>query len=388
MRRRGQTPAITMRIAILADYPLHTIDKLSVPPPTGHYATWLPQLSAAFSSNAPGELHWIVVSRNQSLPQSIQWQNQTFHFIHEPGRFRALFGFRRESRQIAKLLDAIRPDLVHAWGTEASYALAAKRSGRRFLLSMQGLLSHYVRVAPMHPLVRLQAWYERQVFRATKHATVESRWGERILREWLPTADLRRVEYGVQERFFDHAWVPDPERPVALFVGSIDQRKGIQDAIEAFRNPSLADRSLRIIGQPANPWGQALRTHSSPNTKWLGRLTPEETAAEMARAWCLVLPTRADTSPNVVKEARVIGLPVISTPDGGQSDYIEEGKNGYLIAPGDTRRLVEALQLTLSNVSTAQALGAWRHAEQREFFRPERTAQNFAGVYKALADQP
>src|SRR5687767_1431827 len=125
-----------MRIAILADYPLHTIGALQIAAPAGHYATWLPQLSAAFARNAATELHWLVVSRDSTLPPSISWQNQRFHFVHEPGRMRALFGFRRESRSIARLLAMIEPDLVHAWGTESCYGLAAARSGRRFLLSM------------------------------------------------------------------------------------------------------------------------------------------------------------------------------------------------------------------------------------------------------------
>jgi glycosyltransferase involved in cell wall biosynthesis len=373
-----------MRIAILADYPLHTVAPLGVSPPVGHYATWLPQLSAAFARSSAAELHWLVVSRNAELPSQIQWQNQTFHFIHEPGRMRALFGFRRESRRIRKVLNTIAPQLVHAWGTESCYGLAAARSNRRFLLSMQGLLSHYVKTVPMHWLVRVQAWHERQVFRRTKHATVESRWGEHILRRWLPSADIRRVEYGVQERFFEQVWEPDERRPAAIFVGTIDERKGVQDAVEAFRDPRLQDRRLVVVGEPATDWGRALRATAPQNVEWLGRLPPEETAKELARAWCLVLPTRADTSPNVVKEARVIGLPVITTPEGGQSDYIEYGKNGFLIRPGDIRALRDALEHSLQHVQIARDLGKWQHEEQREFFRPEKTAALFAELYNDL----
>jgi glycosyltransferase involved in cell wall biosynthesis len=375
-----------MRIALLADYPLHTIPKLGVPNPCGHYATWLPQLCGAFAHVPEVDFHWLVVTRRDSLPTDVSWNNQQFHLIHEPGKMRALFGFRRESRRIREKLTAIKPDLVHAWGTEACYGLAAKRSGLRFLLSMQGLLNHYVQTIRMPPLVRLQAFYERQVLRNTQHATVESKWGEKILRRWLNDARIWLVEYGVQESFFRSTWQPHAGQPAAVFVGSITERKGIQDAVAAFQDPALANAELWIIGDVIGEWAEALRAESTKNVKWLGRLRPEETSAKIAEAWCLVLPTRADTSPNVVKEARVIGLPVITTPDGGQSDYVEDGKNGFQVKTGDIRALTSRLKQCLENLEWTRNLGAWKHQEQRDWFRPERTSERFLSIYSELCD--
>ena len=128
---------------------------------------------------------------------------------------------------------------------------------------------------------------------------------------------------------------------------------------------------------------------ATPNVKWLGYLSREETAERMARAWCLALPTRCDTSPNVVKEARTIGMPVVTTPCGGQSDYIEDGRNGFLVAPGDIRRLREALSRTVDELEFCRSLGAYRHEEQRAFFEPGRTGEAFARIYQELiAAQP
>jgi glycosyltransferase involved in cell wall biosynthesis len=297
-----------------------------------------------------------------------------------------LFGFQRESQRICEELATIKPDLVHAWGTEACYGLAAKRSGRKFLLSMQGLLNHYVQTVRMPLLVRLQAFYERQVLRKTKHATVESRWGEKILRHWLNAARIWLVEYGVQRSFFQTTWQPHAGRRAAVFVGSITERKGIQDAVTAFQNPALADAELWIIGDVVGEWAEALRAGSTQNVKWLGRLGPAETSERIANAWCMVLPTRADTSPNVVKEARVIGLPVITTPDGGQSDYIEEQKNGFLVKAGDIPTLTLRLERCLENLEWTRHLGAWKHPEQRDWFRPERTSERFLSIYSELCD--
>lgn len=374
-----------MRVAILSAFPAHVIPGFAAQRPAGHYATWLPQLAEAFGAQREIEFHWLFVSKHLRVPEPVVWHGQQFHCLHSPQRGRALRAFAPDCRAIRTRLDALRPDLVHAWGTEDCYGLAAMRSGRPFLLSMQGLLSHYVRISRMHWLVRLQAIYERAVLRKARWLTVESRWGEHILREWAPTARIWRVEYGVQERFFQIAWQPDPARPAAVFIGTPDERKGIRDAVRAFAEPQLAGAELLVVGDAGGPLVEELRRTATPNVRWLGRLTPDETAAVLSRAWCLVLPTRADTSPNVVKEARVVGLPVVTTPCGGQSDYIEDGANGWLVAPGDIPALAERLARTMAGVEIARELGAHRHEEQRAWFRPEQTAEKFMSIYRELA---
>ena len=374
-----------MRVAILAAFPFHVIPGFEAHRPAGHYATWLPQLAQAFEAQRDLEVHWIFVSRHVRVAEPIEWRGQRFHCLHSPQRLRPLRAYAPDCRAICARLDELQPDLVHAWGTEDCYGLAAAKSGRPFLLSMQGLLSHYVRTAQMHWLVRLQAFYERRVLRRAQWISVESEWGERIVREWAPAARIWQVEYGVQEPFFKIAWEPDPARPAAVFIGTPDQRKGIADAVRAFADPRLSGAELHVVGDADRPFVEALRREATPNVRWLGRLPPAETAEVLRRAWCLVLPTRADTSPNVVKESRVIGLPVVTTPHGGQSAYIKDGVNGWLVEPGDIAALADRLARTLASVGTARELGARLHAEQREWFRPEHTAEKFLAIYRELA---
>jgi len=52
---------------------------------------------------------------------------------------------------------------------------------------------------------------------------------------------------------------------------------------------------------------------------------------QLESAWCSVLLTRADTSPNSVKEARVVGLPAVTFQHGGQAGYIIDCVNGRVL---------------------------------------------------------
>jgi glycosyltransferase involved in cell wall biosynthesis len=171
---------------------------------------------------------------------------------------------------------------------------------------------------------------------------------------------------------------------VAVFVGTPDARKGIQDAIAAFASPRLAFAELWILGDGGGRLARVLEKRSTPNVRWLGRKPPAETAARMAQAWCLLIPTRADTGPMAMKEARAIGLPVVTTREGGQTDYIEDGQNGFFVQPFDVATLVDRLAAILSDFEFATRLGRWKHLQQREELSGRKTAADFLNLYGEL----
>jgi glycosyltransferase involved in cell wall biosynthesis len=225
---------------------------------------------------------------------------------------------------------------------------------------------------------------ELYLLRKAQVVTCESRWAKPILQRRAPGVEIVCVEYGVHADFFNAKWMPDPQRPAALFAGTLEKRKGFHDVLEAFRSPQLRSCELWVAG--SGPLED--RAGTPPNVKWLGRLDRAQMIEKMSQAWCLVLPTRADTSPNVVKESRVIGLPVITTRSGGQSDYIEDGRNGFLVRPGDVATLTDRLHRVLSNAEYCRTLGANGWEKDRAFFRPELTATRFSELYRDLAGRP
>ncbi|MEW6307038.1 MAG: glycosyltransferase family 4 protein, partial [Verrucomicrobiota bacterium] len=285
---------------------------------------------------------------------------------------------------IRETLDALKSDVVHGWGTEDVYALAAVRSGYRHVVSMQGILTHYALHTRLNAREYFQALVEWHVLRRVRELTCESRWAAGVLARRAKRARIHQVEYGVDPLFFRAEWQPNPQRKAAIFIGSLTPRKGIQDAVEAFADPQLKDCELWVVGGGSGAWVEALKRSATKNVHWLNYLGRDMTAEKLGAAWCMVLPTRCDTSPNVVKEARVLGLPVITTPCGGQSDYIEDGKNGFLVAPRAVPELANRLAHLLEDLGRCREFGRHRHAEQRAFFQPENTAKAFAGLYPTL----
>jgi len=374
-----------VRVAILADFPLHVIPEFGEKfRPGGHYATWLPQLCDVFGTFPDLEAHWIVMSARLDTSREVRWQNQTFHVLPTTGNRRASTFFASDRRAIGECLARIRPELVHGWGNEDVYALAAATSGMRNIVSVQGLLSHYILKNRMHPRDYFQALVELYVLRKAEIITVESAWTRNLVLRRAPRAQIHIVEYGVRDVFMNTRWQPDAEAPVALFLGSVAPRKGIQDAVAAFRDPALAHAQLWIVGDHSSPWAQRLRLRGGANIKWIDRVPNEETVQMLSRAWCLVIPTRADTGPTVVKEARCVGLPIVGTRCGGLTTYIQPGENGFYADPGDIKTLTRNLVTLLSDLKKCQTMGAHLHAEHRHLLDPRRTASEFFDLYKKI----
>ena len=371
------------KTSILAAFPLHHLKGFGKAfQPKGHYATWLPQIAAAWDGQKEVEIHWVVMSELVKERRDVSEWGQMFHVLPTTQRGRSTTLFREDRRAIGAVLDEIQPDLVHGWGTEDVYGLAAVLSGRPNIVSMQGILSYYALKNRMPSRSYLQAMLELFILWKAEKVTTESEWGRNVVLRRNPFAKVELIEYGVQQVFFQTKWQPEKTKPFALFVGGVSPRKGIQDLVEAFRDPKLSGSELVVIGGGEGGWSENLQKSTPPNIRWLGRKTAEETAQFMAKAWCLALPTKADTSPNVVKEARVVGLPVITTRNGGQASYMKNGEDGYFMECGDVSGLIQKIGKLLGSFAKAKEMGEQGRKSYRDLFLAKRTAEEFLKIYK------
>jgi len=374
-----------LRIAILAEFPLSALTGGAVGRGGGQGCTWLPQLALAFQDYKDLEIHWVILDRTIRRTQVIEALGQHFHRVpalkfsidltlnYLPARF--VLG--REIRRI-------QPDVVHAWGTELIYPSALQDCTCPTILSMQGVLTEYQRIGGLPDDWRWKKMIvsEPGFIRSATIVTSESQWGIDKVKAIHPQADCRMVEYGVHPSFYELEWHPDPQNPYALFVGGADKRKGVDLLIDALKNLPERKWEMRFAGDPAIQ--QLCDAAGLQNFRCLGLLAWSEMQKQLQGAWCSVLPTRGDTSPNSVKEARVIGVPVVTTKHGGQAGYIMDGTNGRIVEPLDPANLAAALSDVMSSHERAVSLGKGRHDEDRAYLHPRRTAAEFAGIYQTV----
>jgi glycosyltransferase involved in cell wall biosynthesis len=87
-----------------------------------------------------------------------------------------------------------------------------------------------------------------------------------------------------------------------------------------------------------------------------------------ARATCFAILSPFDAFPNVVLEAGVCGLPVVSSDEGSRSEAVVDGVTGVLVACRDPRLVADALVGLLGDADRAAAMGRAAAARVAERF--------------------
>ncbi|MCW1923529.1 glycosyltransferase family 4 protein [Luteolibacter arcticus] len=377
------------RIAILADFPWGALEGKATGRGGGQGCTWLPQLAERFADFTEFEIHWIVLDRRGASEIVLEQFGQHFHRLRASSMSVDLaLGNLPARRILKKFLRRLKPDLVHAWGTELIYPAALRDFDGPTILSMQGVLTEYQKIGglPQDWRWRRMVAGEPAMIRSATIVTCESEWGIARVKEIDPSAECRLVEYGVHPRFYEVPWQPTASEPYVLYVGGAGSRKGFDLLVEAMKILPGRTWELRLAGD--EEMKHAVDAAGLKNVRCLGLLPWDVMQRELQGAWAFVLPTRGDTSPNSVKEARVIGLPVITSRHGGQAGYIVNGINGRIVDPLDAEGLAAALSDVMQDLDRAQALGRGHHEEDRAYLRPDRTAQGFAAIYRELANLP
>lgn len=366
------------KIAILSGFPAWLYTD-ALPCFKGHYAVWLAALHEAFGRQEEFDIHWVVLSKDISSPLRFTSNNQHVHVLPRLKRTVGLLSFYlHDRRTVAAELGRIEPDMVHSWGTEDCYGLCGRDFKGLKLHSVQGALKAYMQRARFPLFLRVQALYEPLAWRAFRQMTTESPWAADRVREICPHIQPHIWEYAVEERFFkvDHCMAT---APTFLYSGADSPVKNVQTLIRAFSRPELSHVTLKLAGVPQDAYPER-----TPNIKPLGRVRRDEMARLLSEAWALVHMSLADTGPTIVKEARVVGLPVILSNECGSCQHVEEGKSGFILNPHDEDGLVQAVLAVAKDAQTAQAMGKYGHEQCRRMLSGETMVDNLLTIYRDM----
>jgi glycosyltransferase involved in cell wall biosynthesis len=371
-------------IMIFAEFPLKSIKEGMIGRGGGQGATWLPQLAQSWGSCQDFEIHWGVFDKTAKNEESLTHLNQTFNRIPSTSLSASLLLGRWPHRLCAsRLMRRIKPNLIHCWGTENLNSSALLAFQGPSILSMQGIVSPYLKTGDLNTWQwKMFRHYEKTSLRLAKIVTSESQWGLDRVAEIYPSVSSQRIEYGVHPSFYNISWAPDTIEPRFLFVGGLNRLKGVDILIEMLRRHPK--RSWKMVFAGDGHLMNALKSLNDPMVEVLGMLKTEQVQQEMSKAWGLVMPSRADTSPNVVKEARVIGLPVVGSPHGGHAEYIAHDKDGLIVESSNADTWFQSINSLAMNYELSREMGRCRHEHFRKYFRPERTAEEFLNLYRSL----
>lgn len=361
--------------------------------PRQHPMTWQRVLLAELEKKRDVEIHVIVIRKTIDRDISFERNGTWFHVLKTRSGWRAPTFFWVETLLIRRVLNRIRPDLVHAWGTEAGAALVASRLGYPYLVTIQGLLGWYKELVSLSAYFRFNAGLESLSLRRARTVTTEATFAVRFLQEHYPHLQVHQAEHAPDWVFHQVQREPQIEPKRFLFVGTLEERKGVDLLLQALDQVRQTPFELIIVGgSPRSPFMQSLQKGVSQELwqrlTFREALSPAEIAAEMTKATILIMPTRADTSPNAVKEAAVAGLPVIASRLGGIPDYISDGKNGFLFRSGDLGDFIQALTRACNHAAFGRGIVDSDCLKQvRHYLSPALMEQRFSDLYCKLSEK-
>ena len=169
-------------------------------------------------------------------------------------------------------------------------------------------------------------------------------------------------------------------REGALFVGRLDQQKGIPTLLKAWRN---IDYPLKIIGE--GPLTELVEKSGHERITYLGRQPYEVVQKEMQSAKFLLLPsTGYEMFPLTVVEAFSNRLPVICSDLPSLQEVVEPGVTGLTFPPGDATTLEARVRWAISNPSVLDAICRRAHAAYEESYTPEVNFRRLLEIYGSL----
>jgi glycogen(starch) synthase len=323
--------------------------------------------------------------------RELRWHWRTGGFAPQTLRERVAMA-RHNHRLLERHVDWFAPDVVSWWsmgGLSLTLIDAVRRRGLpsagfvhddwldygRHVDGWLGLFGGHKRVAV--PLAERLAGVPAMVDfgAAARWVFVSEATHRRAQALGLALLDTAVAHSGIDPAFLDAA----PEREWGwrlLYVGRLDERKGVHTAIEALVHlPNEA--TLSIAGgwdaaEKERLGALAERLGVADRVRFEGQLHRAALHAAYGGADAVVFPVIWDEPWGLVPlEAMARGRPVVATGRGGSAEYLRDGENCVLFPAGDARALAAAIDRLagdpgLRSRLRAAGLGtAPRHTDER-----------------------
>jgi phosphatidyl-myo-inositol alpha-mannosyltransferase len=181
----------------------------------------------------------------------------------------------------------------------------------------------------------------------------------------LPLGAFKVVPNGVDYARFSTAEpiadLVDPERPLVLFVGRLEPRKGLAVLMSGFLRlrASLPSVRLCVVGEGAERGRcqEMVPPSIRHDVLFMGRVAQEELPRYHASADVFVSPATGGESFGIVLlEAMAAGLPIIASDIPGYRTVMKDGREGRLVPPGDGIALADALEGLLASAPLRAAM--------------------------------
>ena len=263
----------------------------------------------------------------------------------------AIFGM------INAILDREKYDVVHAWNVPSAFVMKFVKAKKK-VLSVHGIYSEQIDALHSTATSSLISNAESKVLKFADVLTTDSRAVQKTYKEKL-NLDFVYLPAPLDIKKFNE--IPDVKKieNQIVYVGRDSFEKGID--------------ILRSIESQVN--GKIVYC---TNLSWV------EAMKKLKESSILVVPSRMESIPQVIKEAFFLKIPVIATNVGGISEIIEDQKTGILVPPNEPKKILESINYLIKNPKIAETMGLSGYDFVQKNFSWDILLPHYISFYKKL----
>lgn len=177
---------------------------------------------------------------------------------------------------------------------------------------------------------------------------------------------------------------------VLISVGRVVKRKGYGIALEALRRlTSIPSWKYMIIGDgPERPNLERLAKEYGIEDRvhFTGYVEEELKFQYFSVSDMYLLSSFHEGFGICLQEAMFSGLPIVSTDNGGQMDFLRNGDNALIVPTGDYRKMAEGLTILMKDLTLRTAMGR-RNRELIRQFSIDHIAERYVSIFQHTMDR-
>ena len=232
---------------------------------------------------------------------------------------------------IKAILSREKFDVVHAFNVPSAFAMRYVKAKKK-VLSVHGVYSEQISSIHSDATSSVVNLVEVRILKWADKLTTNSRDVQKIYKEkygldfeyLLGPIDIEKFK-GIE------AVKSDTNENQVIYIGRDSPEKGI-DILKSIEKQIKG----KVVYCTNVEWKKAMSILKSSNV--------------------LVLPSRIESIPNVIKEAFFLKVPVVATNVGGIPEIVTHGKTGLLVPPNEPQSLADSINHLLENKEYAKKL--------------------------------